>query len=106
MTDSGELESSTVMANRTIINTQSTNIIHAQLTRRKLNGLENYSQWKNAVTMSLKGRRKSDHLTTEPPDETTPTGTDWHIDDAILVNLLWDCMDPKVSDLVSHCQTV
>lgn len=52
--------------------------------------------------MSLKGRRKSDHLTTEPPAETTSEGVDWHTDDANLVNLLWDC----VSDLVSHCQTV
>lgn len=108
MSNSEELQSSATAAiqSRSIITTQSANIVHTQLTTRKLKGLENYSQWKNAVTMSLKGRRKSDHLTTEPPVETTPEGVDWHTDDANLVNLLWDCTEPKVSDLVSHCQTV
>lgn len=108
MSNSEELQSSATAAiqSRSIITTQSANIVHTQLTTRKLKGLENYSQWKNAVTMSLKGRRKSDHLTTEPPAETTPEGVDWHTDDANLVNLLWDCTEPKVSDLVSHCQTV
>lgn len=81
-------------------------IVHNQLTTRKLKGVDNYPLWKNAITMALKGRALAGHLTDEPPSETTQEGKAWHMSDANLVNLLWDSMETKVSDLVSHCSSV
>lgn len=48
MSNSEELESSATGAvpSRNVMSTQSTSILHAQLTSRKLKGLENYNNGK------------------------------------------------------------
>ena len=81
-------------------------IVHAPLTTRKLTGPDNFLQWKNVVMMSLVGRGKDNHLRDDPPSEESSKWKEWRMSDANLVNLLWDCMDTNVSNLVSHCSSV
>ena len=74
------------------------------LTNRKLTK-DNYVQWSKAIKIALTGYGKHKHLTGTCPDETDPTYDRWIQEDAHIVGLLWNSMEPNIADMCTHLDT-
>ncbi|XP_019185931.1 PREDICTED: uncharacterized protein LOC109180688 isoform X2 [Ipomoea nil] len=68
------------------------------ITMHKLKGNENYSDWAASVKLWFKGQGMSDHLT-KNLSEITENVKEWEKADALLCNLLWQSIDPKLYNI-------
>ena len=85
--------------NKPVIST----MLPSQITTWKLNG-QNYLQWAKAVKVYLIGQDMHKHLTKHPPTNQTKLDM-WVQKDAQLVSLLWNSMEPNVTDICTHLDT-
>ncbi len=81
----------------------STQFSSIRITKQCLNG-NNYSSWTKKVVLYFTGQRKMSHLTADPPTDQSQL-ENWQADDAQLLHLLFESMEPEVSDLFSHVIT-
>ena len=82
----------------------STNSHLTVLTTTKLTK-DNYVQWSKAIKIALTGYGKYKHLTDLCPAETDPTHDKWVQEDAHIVGLLWNSMEPNIADMCTHLDT-
>ncbi|KAL1368337.1 hypothetical protein AAHE18_02G114100 [Arachis hypogaea] len=57
----------------------------------------NYLQWSQLVRITLKGRKKLNHLKGNPPATTDPKYEAWDDVDALVMTWLWHSMIPEIS---------
>ncbi|GAB2272457.1 hypothetical protein Dimus_038976 [Dionaea muscipula] len=81
--------------------------VTTKLIEQRLDG-ENYFHWKKMILFAIRGMEMEDHLTQESPsDAKEPLKAKlWARDDARLYTRLINSMEPRVSTLVSHCDSV
>ncbi|GAV76360.1 UBN2_3 domain-containing protein [Cephalotus follicularis] len=77
----------------------------SSITDKKLEGSNNYQQWRKIVTLVLIGKEKEDHLIATPP-KSEPEAKTWFREDACIFGQLLNSMDNKIVDLVTHIDTV
>lgn len=73
-----------------------------KLTEKKLEGVNNYPQWKKIVKLALVSRDQEDHLTTKKEKADSV----WEVADARILYQLLNSMEGHIVDLVTHVDTV
>ena len=92
-----------MMAENTVLPVVDMIPVMSKITEQKLNG-SNYIAWSKTVRVYLRSIEKDDHLTNDPPTDTTRQT--WLRDDARIFLQLRNSIDSDIISLVDHCEYV